>query len=84
MENNRILITAIGSFSADCVIRVLKQNGFYVVGTDIYPAEWLFESILCDKVYQAPFATDSKAYISFLSKVVVDENIKGIIPLTDV
>ena len=84
MENNRILITAIGSFSADCVIRVLKQNGFYVVGTDIYPAEWLFESILCDKVYQAPFATDSKAYISFLTKVVVDENIKGIIPLTDV
>ena len=84
MENNRILVTAIGSFSADCVIRILKQNNCYVVGTDIYPNEWHFESMLCDKVYQAPGATDRKAYISFLLKVIVDEDIKGIIPLTDV
>lgn len=84
MENNRILITAIGSFSADCVIRVLKQSGFYVVGSDIYPVEWHFESTLCDKVYQVSLATKGKAYIKDLLTIIEDENIKGIIPLTDI
>ena len=84
MENNRILITAIGSFSADCVIRVLKQSGFYVVGSDIYPVEWHFESTLCDKVYQVSLATKGKEYIKDLLTIIEDENIKGIIPLTDI
>lgn len=84
MENNRILITAIGSFSADCVISVLKQSRFYVVGTDIYPVEWHFESTLCDKVYQVSLATKGKAYIDELLTIIEDENIKGIIPLTDI
>ncbi|WP_278996511.1 ATP-grasp domain-containing protein [Prevotella disiens] len=84
MEDNRILITAIGSFSADCVIRMLKKDGFYVVGTDIYPAEWHFESTLCNKVYQVPLATEGKSYIDYLLTIAKKENIKGIVPLTDI
>jgi carbamoyl-phosphate synthase large subunit len=36
----KILVTAIGSFSADCVISSLKCNGHYVVGCDIYNGMW--------------------------------------------
>ena len=40
-----ILITAIGSFSADIVIKKLHQNECFVVGTDIYPREWIAKKL---------------------------------------
>ena len=43
-EVRRILVTAIGSFAAPAVIRELKKEGCYVVGTDVNPAELLSES----------------------------------------
>ena len=78
-----ILITAIGSFSADCVINTLKKNGHKVIGTDIYPREWHAVSNDCYKVYKAPLATKEKEYIDFLLQVTAKENINCIIPLTD-
>ena len=38
MDNN-ILVTAIGSFSADCVITNLIENDYKVIGCDIYTPE---------------------------------------------
>ena len=78
-----VLITAIGSFSADCVIHSLKERGNRVVGCDIYPAEWHAESQLCDNVYRAPYATDEGKYIDFLLDVCTKEGIDYLIPLTD-
>lgn len=78
-----ILVTAIGSFSADCVIRTLKQNGHKVVGCDIYPAEWHAVSKDCDSVYKVPFATKEIEYISFLKEVCLKESIEFLFPLTD-
>lgn len=40
----RILITAIGSMSAECAIKHLKNAGHFVVGCDIYPQEWHYET----------------------------------------
>lgn len=79
----RILVTAIGSMSAECAIKKLKESGFYVVGCDIYPKEWHYETTLCDKFYQAPFATENKKYIQFLLDVCQEQNLNYIIPLTD-
>lgn len=79
----RILITAIGSMSAECAIKKLKESGCYVVGCDIYPKEWHYETTLCDKFYQAPFATENKKYIQFLLDVCHEQNLSYIIPLTD-
>lgn len=79
----RILLTAIGSFSADCVVRVLKSQGHYVVGCDIYPAEWHAVSKDLDKVFRAPFATHEEEYISFLQQVCNQEQISHLNPLTD-
>lgn len=79
----KILITAIGSFSATCVIESLKNNGYYIVGTDIYPKEWHIESYLCNAFFQCPLAANEEEYISFMLELCKKENIFLIIPLTD-
>ena len=79
-----ILVTSIGSFSADCVIRELIEIGCNITGCDIYPSEWHAISKQCSKVYQAPLAKNEDEYIDFLRHVCDTQNIKYIIPLTDV
>lgn len=78
-----ILITAIGSMSAECVISTLKKNRHVIIGCDIYPSQWHYESRLCDKVYLAPKATDENTYVSFLLNTSRKNNIDCIVPLTD-
>lgn len=78
-----ILITAIGSMSAECVINQLKSQQHYIVGCDIYPYEWHYESSLCHKFYQAPLAKNKGVYIQFLLDVCTSNHIDYIIPLTD-
>ncbi|MBQ7818147.1 MAG: ATP-grasp domain-containing protein [Bacteroidales bacterium] len=77
-----ILVTAIGSFSADCVIKILKSKKHKIVGCDIYPPIWHAITKECDNAYQVPFATDKK-YISFICDICKKEEINCIIPLTD-
>lgn len=77
-----ILVTAIGSFSADCVIKSLKRNGHTVIGCDIYPAQWHAVAQDCDKFYRAPFATSGE-YIPFLQKICKEQHIDFLMPLTD-
>lgn len=78
----RTLVTAIGSMSAENVLFHLKKAGHYVVGCDIYPGNWHCETKLCNQFYQAPFAT-SKDYIPFLIDLCKKEDIRFILPLTD-
>lgn len=79
----RLLITAIGSMSAECAIKQLKQDGHFVVGCDIYPGEWHYETKLCDAFIRAPFATKEIEYVDFLINVCRDYQLKYVIPLTD-
>lgn len=82
MDNN-ILVTAIGSFSADCVITNLIENDYKVIGCDIYTPEWHWVSQKCFKTYQVPLATD-ESYVVALLNICKIENISYIFPLTDV
>lgn len=79
----RFLITAIGSMSAECAIKQLKADNHFVVGCDIYPGEWHYETKLCDEFVQAPFATKEDEYISFLIDTCKKYSLTYIIPLTD-
>lgn len=79
-----ILVTAIGSFSAVTVINLLKKEGCCVVGCDIYPAEWVANSAITDRFYQAPYATDRPAYMEFIKQVCKAEDVAFLMPLTDV
>lgn len=85
MQNtvSTIIVTAIGSFSAECVITSLKKLGIRVIGTDIYPASWHFESEICDLFEQAPLARDEEKYIGFLLRVAGENSADAIMPLTD-
>lgn len=79
-----ILVTAIGSFSADCVIRTLRKANHAVIGCDIYPGQWHAETALCNKFYQSPLAKDEEKYISFIADVCKKEKIDLLLPLTDI
>lgn len=79
----RILLTAIGSMSAECVIRNLKNSSNYVIGVDVYPREWHYETVLCDMFYQVPFAIQEVDYINTLLCLCKKEKVEFVIPLTD-
>lgn len=79
-----VLVTAIGSFSAEAVIRACKRQGYRVVGCDIYPKEWVANSLDTDRFYQAPYATDREKYKAFMTEVCGKEQVDYVMPLTDV
>ncbi len=77
-----ILVTAIGSFAAEVMIRVAKELGYRVVGCDIYPAEWVVSSADVDTFYQVPYAADP-AYRERVRAICEEEEVAALIPLTD-
>lgn len=79
----RILLTAIGSFSADIVIKELKAKGHHVIGADMYPGPWIADACNVDRFYRAPPAVEGDLFIGFISDVCHDEQIDYVIPLTD-
>ena len=78
-----VLITAIGSFSADIVIKKCRENGIRVIGCDIYPREWVVDAANVDVFCQVPRATQETAYIEALRSICSREKVEGILPLTD-
>lgn len=82
MNDKRILVTAIGSFSAKCVINSLKEDHFWVLGTDIYPKHWHHISLSCDEFVKVPYATDPE-YICCIIDLCIMHQIAYILPLTD-
>lgn len=80
---NTIIVTAIGSFSAQAVIEGCRRMGFRVVGCDIYPAQWVVNSKDVDVFYQAPYATDQENYRQFLIDLCRREKAGYVLPLTD-
>ena len=49
-----VVVTAIGSFSADIVIKKCRENGIRVIGCDVYPGEWIADAGNVDAFYQVP------------------------------
>jgi carbamoyl-phosphate synthase large subunit len=81
---SNILVTAIGSYSAEAVIQSLRSNfQVCVVGCDIYPASWVAASVLVDRFYQISISYESENYIKELVRICKKENISHILPLTD-
>lgn len=79
-----ILVTAIGSFAADIVIKNLKKANCRVIGCDIYDKEWIADAYNVDQFYQAPLVTDEQAYMQFVIKICKEQAIDFIFPLTDI
>lgn len=77
------VVTAIGSFSADIVIKNLKRMGLKVIGCDIYPAEWIADSSNVSAFYQVPLATQEEQYTEEILTICRKEAADGLIVLTD-
>ncbi len=80
----RILVTAIGAMAADIVIKTLHKNGCYVVGTDIFPKEWVVDARNVDAFYNVPRVDDEAHYVDRLKEICLEQKIDYVIPLTDV
>lgn len=80
----RCLVTAIGSMSAEAVIRgIMRQPGAEVVGCNMYPKEWTAASRLVEHFHLLPSSREEESYVARLLEVCKSEQISHIIPLTD-
>lgn len=79
----RILVTAIGSMAADIVIKTLHRNGCYVVGTDIFPKEWVVDAHNVEMFYNVPRVDEEARYVDRLIEICLEQKVDYIIPLTD-
>jgi len=80
-----ILVTSIGSYSAECTIDSLRDHfsgAFY--GCDIHPAGWHSVSSKFDMVFRSPLVKDEDNYDKFIQNLCSQYDIDMIIPLTDV
>lgn len=77
------VVTAIGSFSADIVIKNLKKNGIRVIGCDIYPREWIADSENVDQFYTVPYATERERYVARILEICRREQADALLVLTD-
>ena len=83
MDEN-VLITSIGSFSTDSVVKSLKEafRG-QIIGCDIYPSEWHSTSELFDIVLKSPMVKEKTAFYNFIREVCNKYSIGFIVPLMD-
>lgn len=78
------LITAIGSFAADIVIKTLKKNGYFVAGCDVNPRELIADACNVESFYQSPYAKNQTEFLSFVDEVCRKEQIDIVLPLLDI
>lgn len=80
----KILITSIGSLSAESAIKSLGQMPHgSIYGCNSTPANWLFCSTLVKKFYQVPPAVKEAEYLTAVLAICQSEKIHYLVPLTD-
>lgn len=78
-----ILVTSIGSFSGNVVLKKLRYFKCKLVGTSIYPASWSYVSKFTDVFYQIAHSSNKNDYINNIIDICKKEDISHIVPLTD-
>lgn len=82
--NMNILITALGSMSAEAVITsLIKIPTVKLVGCNLYPSTWTPASRLVNSFYQVSSAKDEDNYIQDILLICQNHQINYVIPLTD-
>lgn len=79
----KVLITSTGSVAADIVTKSLKRMGFYVIGCNIYPKEWIAESCEVNTFVQSPPVSDNERYLEFVKDLCEREKINYVFPMID-
>lgn len=84
LNEKTALVTAIGSYSADIVIKNLKTLGFRVIGIDIYDREWIADAYNVSEFYQVPKVIDKDNYLHAIDYICKEQNITHILPSMDI
>jgi len=79
----KILVTSIGAYAADIVIKTLRAGGHEVTGIDILPKAWLPVAYNTDRYIRAPRYTDRDEYKNFITRACAEHGLDCIMPLTD-
>lgn len=79
---HNILVTSIGSASAESVISQLKKEKNRIIGTNIFDEKHTYCSMIVDAFYKVS-RSDSEKFIKEVLDICWREKIKYIIPLTD-
>ena len=80
----RFLLTAVGTNNNSTVAKYLKETpDNYVVGTDIYPAEYIPASFEIDKFYRVPSIYEMEDYKQSLLNICKKERIDFLFPVID-
>lgn len=78
-----ILVTALGSMSAEHITMRLHQCGHQVIGCDIHPAAWIYSARRVVSFHQIPPATRQDDFLNAVLALCEQHNIERIVPLTD-
>ena len=78
-----VLVTSLGSVAGDITIKTLKRLNHRVVGTDIYPREYVPDALEVGAFYQAPYTMDVENYLTFIEDVCARERVDFVFPMTD-
>lgn len=84
LKQKTALVTAIGSFAADIVIKNLKKLDFRVIGTDIYAKEWVADAYNVDEFYQVPKVVEQENFCKVIEEICEKEGVTHLIPSTDI
>lgn len=80
----RCLVTAIGSMSAEAVIRAIAgQPDTTVLGCNMHPKDWTAASRLVERFHHVPSARDASTYLARVLEICESERISHVVPLTD-
>ena len=71
----KFLVTALGTLNSTFIANHLKKQGFYVVGTDIYPKNYIQATKEIDAFYQTHSVYEMSKYVDDLLKICKTENI---------
>ncbi len=78
----KVLVLSIGSESGSTVIKSLKLNGYYVIGCNCYPREWIHNAELVDEFHEIPLVFDD-GFETVIRDLCKKYKIDFILPLTD-
>lgn len=79
-----VLVTALGTMASACVVKQLrKKKDIYIIGTDIYPKEYIVTSKEIDYFIQVETVLNAEKYLNQLINICKKYAVEAIFPIID-
>jgi carbamoyl-phosphate synthase large subunit len=83
MAGRKVLVTGVGGDIGQSLLKCLRDTDykFFLLGCDVDP--FAGGRVLVKKFYQSPLAADSAGYMSFIIKLLEEENVAYVFPTSE-